>query len=130
LRLSEELFDKKGGNMGRHISFIVGFTSFLSLLLAQSESSAQWRGPGDWPMGPGMMGGWGMGWFGGVFMIAFWILVIVGLVFLIKWLIHMSKGHTVVRHSGTRALDILRERYAKGEIEREEFEEKKKDLGS
>jgi putative membrane protein len=30
-----------------------------------------------------MMGGWGMGWFSMVFMLVFWILVIVGLVFLI-----------------------------------------------
>ena len=115
--------------MGRYKSFIISLTSFLSLLLARGACLAQWRGPGDWHMGPGMMGGWGMGWFGGVFMIIFWILIIVGLVFLIKWLIHMSKGHTEVRHSGSRALEILRERYAKGEIQREEFEEKKKDLG-
>jgi putative membrane protein len=39
-------------------------------------------------MGPGMMGEWGMGWFGGLFALIFWILVIVGLVFLIRWLIH------------------------------------------
>lgn len=79
-------------------------------------------------MGPGAMGGWGMGWFGGIFGVIFWILVIVGLVFLIKWLIRMSKGGFDVRDSGSRALDILRERYAKGEIDKEEFEQKKKDL--
>lgn len=79
-------------------------------------------------MGPGMMGEWGMGWFGGLFALIFWILVIVGLVFLIKWLIHMSKGGTEVKHSGSRALDILQERYARGEIDKEEFDQKKKDL--
>ncbi|UCG05859.1 MAG: SHOCT domain-containing protein [Desulfobacterales bacterium] len=41
----------------------------------------------------------------------------------------MSKGHSEVCSSGSRALEILKERYARGEIEKEEFEEKKKDLG-
>lgn len=31
-------------------------------------------------MGPGMIGEWGMGWFGGLFALIFWILVILGLV--------------------------------------------------
>jgi putative membrane protein len=93
-----------------------------------NEVIAQWGGYGGWYMGPGMMGEWGMGWFGGLFALIFWILVIVGLVFLIKWLIHMSKGGIDVRHSGSRALDILQERYARGEIDKEEFEQKKKGL--
>lgn len=59
----------------------------------------------------------------------FWILVIVGMVFLIKWLIHMSKGHSEVRSSGSKTLEFLKERYARGEIDKAEFEEKKKDLG-
>ena len=83
----------------------------------------------DWRMGPDMMYGWGMGWFGGIFSLIFWILVIVGMVLLIRWLIHMSKGHSEPGPSGSKALEILRERYARGEIEKQEFEEKKKDLG-
>lgn len=50
-------------------------------------------------------------------MIPFWILVIAGLVLLIRWLIRMGKGGTGARERSLRALDILRERYAKGEIE-------------
>jgi putative membrane protein len=90
---------------------------------------AQGGGYRGWQMGPDMMYGWGMGWFGGIFSLIFWILVIVGMVFLIRWLIHMSKGHPAQQQNGSRALEILRERYARGEIQKDEFEEKKKDLG-
>jgi putative membrane protein len=57
-------------------------------------------------------------------------LIIVGLVFLIRWLIHASKGPPAAQlQNGSRALEILRERYARGEIDKQEFEEKKRDLG-
>lgn len=79
-------------------------------------------------MGPGMMGGFGMGWFGGIFMIVFWILVLVGLVFCIKWLIQSTSGGRAGGDSSNRALEILKERYARGEIDKVEFEEKKKVL--
>jgi len=56
-------------------------------------------------------------------MLGFWALVICGIVFGIRWL---------VRHGGEppsdRALEILRERYARGEIGREEFEARRRDL--
>ena len=106
-----------------------GALFILLLFFTASESMAQWRGYGDWHMGPGMMGGYGMGWFGGIFMIVFWVLVIVGLVFLIKWLIQSTKaesGRSISNSSS--AIDILKQRYARGEIDKEEFEEKKKDL--
>jgi putative membrane protein len=81
-------------------------------------------------MGSGMMGGYGMGWFGEILMIIFWILIVVGLVFFIKWLIRNRKGHSnrSWSDSSSSALDILKERYARGEINEQEFEEKKRDL--
>ncbi len=84
------------------------------------ELLVQW-GWRDYGMGPGMMWGWGMGW---IFMIIFWGLVVVGLIFLIRWLVGMTKT-TRLEES---ALDILKKRYARGEINKEEYEQKKKDL--
>ncbi|MFO8032049.1 MAG: SHOCT domain-containing protein [Desulfohalobiaceae bacterium] len=78
----------------------------------------------------GMMGG--MGWMGLIFNLAFWILLLIALVLLIKWLLQSTKPPERQSHSGQdspgRALEILKERYANGEIDREEFEQKKKDL--
>jgi len=79
-------------------------------------------------MGPGMMGGWGMGWFGGIFMIAFWILILVGLIFLIRWLIQSNSRTRAIGNGESRAVDILKERYARGEIDKDEFDSKRKDL--
>ena len=72
----------------------------------------------------GMMAGMG---FGLISMLLFWVLVILGIVVLVRWL---GRGTSPELPPGKTALDILKERYARGEIEREEFEQKKRDLGS
>lgn len=63
--------------------------------------------------------------FGWIFMLIFWILVIVALVYAIRWLAGPPKGGKPLEKT---ALDILKERYARGDISREEFERMKKDL--
>jgi putative membrane protein len=103
-------------------ALMVSFPIFFPRNYAMAQSGRY----GDWNMGPGMMGEWGMGWFGMIFMMTFWILIIVGLVFLIKWLIQNTSGKE--SSGGNRALGILKERYARGEIDRPEFESMKKDL--
>lgn len=77
-----------------------------------------------------MWGGFdGMGWgwigLGIVHMALFWILVVLGIVVLAKWL----AGGGPPRVEG-RALEILKERYAKGELTREQFEQMKRELGT
>ena len=73
--------------------------------------------------------GYGMGGFGGIVMVLFWGLIIVGVVLVIR---HFMAGQGGGPSSSAERdpLQILRERYAKGEIETEEFEERKKMLES
>ena len=108
----------------------LGFMSLLILwFLGTSPALAQPGRYSDWHMGRWMMGDWGMGWFGMIFMIIFWGLIIVGLVLLIRWLIQntSSKAHSGVS-IGSKAAEILKERYASGEITLDEFESMKKDI--
>jgi putative membrane protein len=88
---------------------------------AAQQPPYEWGG-GMHPMW-GLWGVWGFGMM--VMMLVFWGLVIAGIVVGIRWLV--SQGGREGRGSDT-ALDILRQRYARGEINREEFEAKKRDL--
>ncbi|WP_205664857.1 SHOCT domain-containing protein [Tsuneonella suprasediminis] len=63
---------------------------------------------------------WGYGMFGGFGMLLFWSVVIVLAVLLLR---QVTRGGT-----RSRARQILEERYAKGEISKEEFDERRKDL--
>jgi putative membrane protein len=58
-----------------------------------------------------------------LFMLLFWALVIVGVVLGIRWLLSQGK-----ESQSDSALEILRQRYARGEVNKEEFEARKKDL--
>lgn len=104
-------------------------SGLAGLLSVGTDAFAQ--GYGGWGMGPGMMGwgmGYGMGWLWTILMVAFWIAVIAGVVFLIRWLILSTKTSSQHGLREESALDILKKRYARGEIDREEFEQRKKDL--
>ena len=61
-------------------------------------------------------------------MVIFWIAVIIGIIFLIRWLVQSTSAGGHGARSEEAALDILKKRYARGEIDKKEFEQKKKDL--
>jgi putative membrane protein len=71
----------------------------------------------------GMGWGWGWGAVGVVHMIVFWTFVVLVVALLVRWL---AGGH--VPPPGRSAREILDERYAKGELTREQFEQMKADL--
>ena len=73
--------------------------------------------------------GFSLGWLFFILMAAFWIAVILAIIFLIRWLVISTIRKVRGPETEDSALDILRMRYAKGEINKQEFEEKKKDLG-
>lgn len=73
--------------------------------------------------------GWGGGWgiFGVMHVVLWWVLIVLGIAVLAKWL--FGAGTQERRATGSNALEILKERYARGEIGKDEFEQKKGDLG-
>ena len=75
----------------------------------------------------GSMMGYGGGWgaLGILHMVLWWVLIILGIVVLVKWI---AGGKNRTQSSGDRALGILRERYARGEIEKDEFDKRRQDL--
>lgn len=70
--------------------------------------------------------GIGMGAFGMVFMVFFWVLIIVVIVYFVKMI--MDKGKTGEIMESPE--DILKKRYARGEISKEEFESMNKNLSA
>ena len=75
-----------------------------------------------------MMNGCGMTGRGGGFMMIFWIVLLALVVYLV---VRAARGENVLSaksSQGDSALDILKKRYAAGEITKEEFEEKKRDM--
>jgi len=76
--------------------------------------------PGTWFLG------WGVLWM--IMITAFWLLVLMGLALAVRWLWRVGSGIGTVRTQEESALEILKKRYARGEIGKEEFEAKKRDL--
>ncbi len=64
--------------------------------------------------------------FGWIFMILFWVLVIFGVIYVVKLLSRQGDDLT----SRETAEDILKKRYARGEITKDEFDRMMKDIQS
>lgn len=106
---------------GRDVAIVIGAVVLIVLFFALL---------GGGVMGVGMMG-WGWGGFSpwwSAMMMLFWLLVIGGVVLLVVWLLHQGAPASAGPIGERRALEILRERYARGEISREEYEQMRRDL--
>ncbi len=119
--------------MKRYVWVLIGVAALILLLGGAWFGFAGASPYGSWGMmgGPGMMGGYGfpaMGWVGGIGMLLFWGLVIAGVVWIIQ---SATRGNQQPTDRGSIAetpLDILKRRYAGGEISKEQFEEMKRNL--
>jgi putative membrane protein len=87
-------------------------------------------GFGGFGMGPGMMGGYGFNLFSAILLLVFWVLIIGGGVLLVIWLARNAEHTTFGTSSSDAPLDILKVRYAKGEITKEQFDAIKSELGA
>jgi putative membrane protein len=109
------------GRRSRWTTLAVGLWGGLNSIVALPISAWAQERPWGWHPMWGMWGAWGLGMM--LFLMVFWVLVIAGLVLGIRWLVTQGRDS----RSDT-ALDILRQRYARGEINKEEFDAKKRDL--
>lgn len=101
---------------------LIGLLPWLGPSIAAAQERPYYHG--EWGMHPmwGVWGIWGIGMM--LMMLVFWGAVIVGVVLGIRWLVSQSKES----RPADSALDILRQRYARGDINKEEFEARKRDL--
>lgn len=108
-----------------------GYNGMPMMQWMMGSASAPWGFGGTKGGGNSMTGNWGNPMFGGwggfglgwVFMILFWALIILGIIALVKWM--LSGGRT---DSSKTPLDILKDRFARGEIDRKEFVQMKKEI--
>ena len=82
-----------------------------------------------------MMGYWygSLGWIGMIINLVLSIGVIIGLVFLVIWIVKQLSNNNLGRslsNAAPSAVEIAKERYAKGEITREEYQKFLADLGT
>ncbi len=110
---------------GRDVATVIGIIILVILVLGLLGGGMMWTGM----MGYGGYGGFVFSPLWGIVMIVFWLLVVGGIVWLVVSLFQQGRpsgmGPTV---TGDTALNILRERYAKGEITREQYEQMRHDL--
>ncbi len=94
-------------------------------LLTFDGGNSPWDGWGFHNFMPGVMRWDMMGWLGHALEIIFFVVLIIALVYIARSLGRLGGGYMKMEDS---SLEILKKRYARGEIDKLEYEEKKKDL--
>jgi putative membrane protein len=142
---------RSSDTIGVHASHLAAFVVALVFAVAALPALAQQQTPSvpaaPYGYGPMMWGGPGWGWhpfmiFGPIFVLLALIGIMAVFVWLVRWATHGHPFHAHGFHHfpggcpycggpgrSRAALDILDERFAKGEIDKGEFEEKRKLLG-
>lgn len=80
----------------------------------------------------GMMGGYGYGYGYSPLHIIVWVIILIAIVALVVWLVRSLTVPGAYHHLPPRrsaGVEVLEERYARGEINRDEYLQKKKDIG-
>lgn len=67
---------------------------------------------------------WGSGWLGFMWMALFWV----GLILLVAWVVRGPYDDD--KRPRNRAMDILEERFARGEVDADEFEARRRELAT
>ena len=94
--------------------------------LLYRHNAGTWMGNGQWGMGYHHMMGGGMG----IVMIIFWVVLIGALVLLVSGVINGIRGSQANDDGLRKPLEILKQRYARGEIDKAEYEDKRRSLST
>jgi putative membrane protein len=78
--------------------------------------------------GSGMMNWYGVSWHFGIPTILISVLAVLGIILCIRWLLMPGKQRRPALHLET-PLDILKKRYARGELTRDEYLNMRRDMG-
>lgn len=109
-------------SIGTRISIVSAGALASMAAYAQSPERPYYGWHGDWDWG------WGHVVFGSIMMIVFWGGLILAIVLAVRWMGGGGPGQSSNARGQKTALDILEERFARGEIDKEEFLERKRHL--
>ena len=125
-----------GVGIGLMVAPVLALAQTIATTTSQAPAYSQTVPPAAYYYGPDMMGGWGPGYYGPAMMGGFWLfwglfclLLIIGIVVGIVLLVRAAfPGRKRRGSEKAAALDVLHERYARGEIGRDEYLDSRRDL--
>ncbi len=121
--------EKRPARKGPDTAMVIGIIALIiAAFLYLSRGFLGFAMMGRGFMGPGFMHDYGFSPWWGLLMPLFWILLLGGIVLVAVSLLRQGRLTALGPTGGSRALEILQERYAKGEITREQYEEMRRDL--